>query len=33
MAIRADDISCKISIENIRDFIPDNHLYFLVENC
>ena len=31
MAIRADKIGSKISIDDIRDFIPDNHPCFLVE--
>ena len=31
MAIRADNIGSKISIDDIRDFIPDDHPCFLVE--
>lgn len=31
MAIRADNIGNKISIDDIRDFIPENHPCFLVE--
>lgn len=31
MVIRADNICSKISIDNIRDVIPDNHPCFLVE--
>lgn len=31
MAIRADNIGSKISIDDIRDFIPDDYPCFLVE--
>ena len=32
MVIRAENISNEISIDDIRDFIPDTQPYFLVEN-